>query len=324
MLVPNRHANSSNYRYGFQGQEMDNEIKGEGNSINYTFRMHDPRVGRFFATDPLEKSYPWNSPYAFSENRVIDAVELEGLEAHVLNQGDNGNFSLSYDWGAKPLKNGEVYFNGTASNVSDLASQYNIGFLNPTAYDKGRLGDVGYYEWRNEDFNVRAGLAGSSDSAPDYYMGYGDKYIKRFTNETKDKLSAQGQKWLGLARYNLQFLMEKRLAEPGGGALERNNSAFQRFAFDSHVSAYTNPSNLHKGILALNFLDKTHILTTPDASDILSPLGIQQAKTIMGLQAEYYKDNPKVFGLHLLKYQYQKYEIKIRLVEKGVEEIIKF
>lgn len=59
---------------------MDNEIKGEGNSINYTFRMHDPRVGRFFARDPLEKSYPWNSPYAFSENRVIDGIELEGLE----------------------------------------------------------------------------------------------------------------------------------------------------------------------------------------------------------------------------------------------------
>lgn len=42
--------------------------------------MHDPRVGRFFATDPLEKEYPWNSPYAFSENRVIDGIDLEGRE----------------------------------------------------------------------------------------------------------------------------------------------------------------------------------------------------------------------------------------------------
>ena len=80
MLVPNRHGSSSSYRYGFQGQEKDDEIKGEGNSLNYTFRMHDPRVGRFFARDPLERSYPWNSPYSFSENRVIDGVELEGLE----------------------------------------------------------------------------------------------------------------------------------------------------------------------------------------------------------------------------------------------------
>jgi len=80
MLVPTRHGSSNEYRYGFQGQEMDNEIKGEGNSINYTFRMHDPRIGRFFAVDPLFKQYAYNSPFAFSENRVIDAVELEGLE----------------------------------------------------------------------------------------------------------------------------------------------------------------------------------------------------------------------------------------------------
>ncbi|TRW95416.1 lipase family protein [Flavobacterium gawalongense] len=60
---------------------MDNELKGEGNSLNYTFRMHDPRVGRFFAPDPLFKDYPYNSTYAFSENRVMDAVELEGREA---------------------------------------------------------------------------------------------------------------------------------------------------------------------------------------------------------------------------------------------------
>ena len=43
--------------------------------------MHDPRVGRFFAIDPLFKDYPYNSPYAFSENRIMDAVELEGREA---------------------------------------------------------------------------------------------------------------------------------------------------------------------------------------------------------------------------------------------------
>jgi hypothetical protein len=63
---------------------MDDEIKGEGNSLNFSFRMHDPRLGRFFAVDPLASKYPWNSVYAFSENRVIASVELEGLEAEDL------------------------------------------------------------------------------------------------------------------------------------------------------------------------------------------------------------------------------------------------
>lgn len=78
--LDNRHSQHE-YRYSFQGQEHDDEIKGDGNSVNYKYRMHDPRIGRFFAIDPLAASYPWNSPYAFSENRVIDYIELEGLES---------------------------------------------------------------------------------------------------------------------------------------------------------------------------------------------------------------------------------------------------
>ncbi|MBK7128592.1 MAG: hypothetical protein IPM74_01250 [Crocinitomicaceae bacterium] len=76
-----RQGANANARYGFQGQERDNEIKGNGNSVNYKYRMHDPRIGRFFAVDPLAPKYPHNSVYAFSENRVIDALELEGLES---------------------------------------------------------------------------------------------------------------------------------------------------------------------------------------------------------------------------------------------------
>ncbi|MEZ4980031.1 MAG: RHS repeat-associated core domain-containing protein [Saprospiraceae bacterium] len=76
-----RTADFENYRYGFQGQEKDDEIKGSGNSYDFNFRIYDPRLGRFLSTAPLSPDYPWNSPYAFSENRLIDAIELEGLEA---------------------------------------------------------------------------------------------------------------------------------------------------------------------------------------------------------------------------------------------------
>jgi len=48
--------------------------------LNYTFRMHDPRVGRFFAVDPLTHKYPHYSHYSFSGNKVIEAVELECAE----------------------------------------------------------------------------------------------------------------------------------------------------------------------------------------------------------------------------------------------------
>ncbi|MFN3916315.1 MAG: hypothetical protein ACK4K0_01125 [Flavobacteriales bacterium] len=96
MLMPDRNDVVNSYRFGFGGHERDDEIKGAGNSINFTYRMHDPRLGRFFAVAPLAWKYPYNSPYAFSENRLIDGIELEGLEyvradAKVSKDVDNGD-----------------------------------------------------------------------------------------------------------------------------------------------------------------------------------------------------------------------------------------
>jgi hypothetical protein len=69
------------YRFGFQGQEKDDGIQvAKGTSRVFERSLNDLRVGRFLTIDPLAAKYPHNSPYAFSENRVIDGVELEGLE----------------------------------------------------------------------------------------------------------------------------------------------------------------------------------------------------------------------------------------------------
>lgn len=100
MTLPGRNeTDGGNYRYGFQGQEMDDEVKGEGNSVNYKYRMHDPRIGRFFAVDPLAPQYAHNSTYAFSENVVINAVELEGLERKytymVIEEHADGTFGIA-------------------------------------------------------------------------------------------------------------------------------------------------------------------------------------------------------------------------------------
>ena len=67
-------------RYFFNGQESDGEVLGEGALHAFEYRMHDTRTGRFWSVDPLAGKFPWNSTYAFAENRVIDGIELEGLE----------------------------------------------------------------------------------------------------------------------------------------------------------------------------------------------------------------------------------------------------
>ena len=68
------------YRFGFNGQEKTDDINGIGNSLEFEYRIYDSRLGRFLSVDPISNEYPWNSTYAFAENRVIDGGDLEGKE----------------------------------------------------------------------------------------------------------------------------------------------------------------------------------------------------------------------------------------------------
>ena len=129
---------------GFQGQERDDEIKGNGNSYNYKYRMHDPRLGRFFAVDPLAAKYPYYTPYQFSGNKVIAFVELEGMEEKAINDhSSNSGYPLlgwlfnMMDWGnivnpavpiteediqANPMSYGpqEVLYSAHASQADEI------------------------------------------------------------------------------------------------------------------------------------------------------------------------------------------------------------
>lgn len=128
MLLNNRHGSVDNdaYRYGFQGQERDDELKGEGNSYNYTFRMHDPRLGRFFAVDRMAPQYPHNSPYAFSENRVIDGIELEGLE-FLSTENQNITSTTVNEDGTANLVLGDYKLKNVSIESHDGKNYYNLG-----------------------------------------------------------------------------------------------------------------------------------------------------------------------------------------------------
>jgi RHS repeat-associated protein len=59
MGMPGRkYSATSSYRYGFNGKENDNEVKGEGNQQDYGMRIYDPRIGKFLSVDPISKEYP--------------------------------------------------------------------------------------------------------------------------------------------------------------------------------------------------------------------------------------------------------------------------
>ncbi|MBP6455504.1 MAG: hypothetical protein KA275_02140 [Chitinophagaceae bacterium] len=70
--------NNKDYRFGFNGQHKDNEVKGVGNSLDFGARIYDSRLGKFLSLDPLMKNYPDLSPYHFSGNSPILFVDYDG------------------------------------------------------------------------------------------------------------------------------------------------------------------------------------------------------------------------------------------------------
>ncbi|WP_162852816.1 RHS repeat domain-containing protein [Dinghuibacter silviterrae] len=80
-LMPGRAYNATGtYRYGFNGKENDNEVKGVGDQIDYGARVYDPRVGRFLSVDPLEDKFPFYSSYQYAGNKPTWAQDLDGAE----------------------------------------------------------------------------------------------------------------------------------------------------------------------------------------------------------------------------------------------------
>ncbi|HRH51974.1 MAG TPA: hypothetical protein PLN38_01555 [Chitinophagales bacterium] len=132
MLLEGRNF-EADYRFGFQNQEVDEEFWG--GAVSFKYRVEDARLGRFFAVDPLSNSYPWNSPYAFCENKVGLGIELEGAELQELNssffnmKGSGGFTGLGYG------VNGPVLCKPTAYEIAIV----NRNVPEPLKYADGTL-----------------------------------------------------------------------------------------------------------------------------------------------------------------------------------------
>jgi len=92
MLMPGRSWNAQTpYRYGFNGKENDNEVKGVGDQQDYGMRGYDPRVGRFLSVDPIANKYAELTPYQFASNSPISGIDRDGEEFD-LSIGETGRY----------------------------------------------------------------------------------------------------------------------------------------------------------------------------------------------------------------------------------------
>jgi len=90
-LTFNSYTSGDENKYKFQGQEHQDETGWD----SFKWRNSMPELGRFFNVDPLAEDYYYNSPYAFSENKVTAHIELEGLEAVSIQLEGRGIFPVA-------------------------------------------------------------------------------------------------------------------------------------------------------------------------------------------------------------------------------------
>ena len=252
---------------------LENTINGEANMYSTEFRMFDARLGRWLSLDPLMDQFPWMSPFVGMDNNPIFFTDPYGLNTIEKDTKDYSGGS-SDDGGGKGDSKG-----GDKKKVKK-----------PNPFPKKKLGSRYYYKIRHNDF-VKRHKEDKNVKTPSYYLDYGDKYLKRFSDETNDKLTDEGKVWLNEVRGNLQELMEKGLKENPN--IETDDKKFTSFAFDTHVEAYLN-ENGTVPITQLNTLDLVRILLTPDAKDLLSEDGKRQADEMFKNLSKYWLENPSI------------------------------
>ncbi|WP_233525740.1 RHS repeat domain-containing protein [Chitinophaga silvisoli] len=152
MIQPDRSYSSGGYRYGFNGKENDNEVKGEGMNLAYENRIYDPRLGKWLSVDPLQSKYPGFSPYNFSLNSPLYFKDIDGRDVGVTITGNTITFSNTfYIQGLDPIEsvilqqNYDRLFKGklggtyTDEHGKTYEVKFELSFKTATAADVNRI-----------------------------------------------------------------------------------------------------------------------------------------------------------------------------------------
>jgi RHS repeat-associated protein len=153
-----RTESAETYRYGFNGQEKDDEVYGAGNSTTAEFWQYDSRLGRRWNRDPVFKEF--ESPYAAFANNPIWFRDPNGA--------DTVNFKNAM------IQSGS----GVASQECLQNSPEFLRFFNEFTTDDGKYKDI-RLEFKAENLTTD-----ESSAAGTVYLTYKGKKL------TEEQLNA--------------------------------------------------------------------------------------------------------------------------------------
>ena len=205
-------APNSSYRYGFNGQEKDNEVYGTGNLNTAEYWEYDTRIGRRWNVDP--STNPSESPYACLNNNPILFIDPNGdkpsgpddPKTHTVKKGDNLE-TLSKKYGVK---------------VNDLVKLNHL--KNANKIKEGQILDV------NPEVNF----------SNNPYGGY-----KNPDNSEGRTVNMSSLIPIGVGFYLGTKKDDENLIISGGDALEKikNWDAVKTFAWDAEKQIFKNSKN---------------------------------------------------------------------------------
>lgn len=132
--MPERSFSSPSYRYGFNGMEKDNEVKGSaGTSYDFGARMYDSRLGRWMSLDPLADGYTSFSPYSFVNNMPIWAIDPDGMKIRF--KGSVGS-RIKMKMVLRFMRRNSVSFKTVYKQLKDSKNLHTIHLLKPIPLKK--------------------------------------------------------------------------------------------------------------------------------------------------------------------------------------------
>jgi RHS repeat-associated protein len=200
-----RTFSSDKYRYGFNGKEKDDEVKGEENSYAYDERIYDSRLGKWLSIDPLQKKYPDLTPYNFCGNNPIRFVDFDGNDFGVKIDNDNKTIVIvanvyttskaGYDQALKAASQ----WNSKTVNVDGYTVTFDIKIQQPvTTTDqeiidmkpnglynkKGKLRENKMEEFKNRLNRHKGSTAAFADPIGNLYEGVKGSNSKNVSGES--------------------------------------------------------------------------------------------------------------------------------------------
>jgi len=163
-------APESGYRFGFNGQEGDDEVSGEGNSYTAMFWQNDSRLGRRWNVDP--KPQITISSYACLNNSPVFLTDSDGdTVAESRTKGMNFMIVPTKEMAENDLAYKADRFKARLMSIMSLGKLKVIASDNPmdmVSKIKGKLGTKGYVANLTIDFHpgdIGAGDINSPDVA---------------------------------------------------------------------------------------------------------------------------------------------------------------